>query len=91
MILGLASFGSIVVLQLLLLTDVLTFEEQIGPVSVAYLALGVWLVTTGYLGSRRGTIPKGARWGLLAAAYVGFPFWAFRTASFIEHQSIERP
>ncbi len=91
MILGLAAFGAIVVLQLLLLTDVLTFEQQVGPVSVAYLALGVWLVVSGYLGSRRGTMPHGTRWGLFAAAYVGFPFWAFRTASFIDRPPIGRP
>ncbi len=71
-------------LSLLLVTGVLTFEEQIGPVSIAYLGLGVWLVATGYLGSRARTIPNGARWGLFAALYVGYPFWAVRTSRLID-------
>ena len=57
---GLGAFGSIVVLQLLLVTKVLTFEQQIEPVSLAYLALAVWLVGSGILGSRSGTIPRPA-------------------------------
>ena len=84
--LGLAAFAAIVVLQLLLVTKVLTFEEQIGPVSIAYLGLGVWFVLTGRLGSLGGTIPNGARWGLFAAIYVGYPFWAIRTARILEHE-----
>ena len=88
--LGLASFGAIVVLQLLLVTKVLTFEQQIGPVSIAYLALGVWLVASGYLGSLAGTIPHGARWGLFAAIYVGYPFWAFRTSRLIDRVPARR-
>ena len=82
--LGLASFAAIAVLSLLLVTGVLTFEEQIGPVSIAYLGLGIWLVATGYLGSRAGTIPNGARWGLFAALYIGYPFWAVRTSRLID-------
>lgn len=91
LVLGLASFAAIVVLQLLLVTKVLTFEEQIGPVSIAYLALGIWLVTSGYLGSRAGAIPNGARWGLFAAIYIGYPFWAFRTARLIDRATASRP
>jgi hypothetical protein len=90
LVLGLAAFGAIVVLQLLLVTNVLTFQEQVGPVSIAYLALGVWLVTSGYLGSRAGAIPNGARWGLFAAIYLGFPFWAFRTARLIDRAARNR-
>jgi hypothetical protein len=90
LVLGLASFAAIVVLQLLLVTKVLTFEQQIGPVSIAYLGLGVWLVASGALGSRAGTIPNGARWGLFAAIYVGYPFWAFRTSRLIDRAPARR-
>lgn len=83
-VVGTGGFSAIVVLQLLLVTRVLTFEQQIGPVSVAYLVLGVWLVGSGALGSRAGVIPHGARWGLFAALYVGYPFWAIRTARILE-------
>ena len=82
--LGLASFAAIAVLSLLLVTGVLTFEEQIGPVSIAYLGLGIWLVATGDLGCRAGTIANGARWGLFAALYIGYPFWAVRTSRLID-------
>lgn len=55
----------------------LTFEEQIGAVSLALLVLAVWFVIIGYLGSSIGVLPHGVRMGLLAATYVGYPFWAF--------------
>jgi hypothetical protein len=85
--LGLVAFCSVVVLQLLLIAGVLTFEQQIGPVSVAYLLLAAWLILTGRLGSVAGTLPDGVRWGLLAAVYVGYPFWAIRTARFLERST----
>ena len=66
----------IVVLQWQLVTGVLTFEQQIGPVSVAFLALGVWFVLSAYLGA--GRLPYGIGIGVLAALYVGYPVLAFR-------------
>ena len=77
--LGLALFAAIAGLSLLLVTDVLTFEQQIGPVPTAYLALAVWFVLTGRLGASPGQ-SAWCRWGLSAAIYVGYPFWAVRTA-----------
>ena len=71
---------AIVVLQVLLVTRVLTFEEQIGPVSIAFLALGAWFIATGRLAARADLLPHGTRLGVLAAAYVGYPLWAFRMA-----------
>jgi hypothetical protein len=76
LVLGLAAIAAIVVLQALLILDVLTFEQQIGPVSVALFGLAVWFVLTGYLGSSGGDLQHGARMGLLAATYVGYPIWA---------------
>jgi hypothetical protein len=73
--LGLGSIAGIVMLQWLLVTDVLTFEEQIGLATIAFLALGVWFVVTGHLGARAGVLPRGARLGLLAATYAGYPVW----------------
>lgn len=75
-VLALAAIVAIVVLQWQLVTGALSFEEQIGPVSVAFLALGVWFVLTGYLGA--GVLPYGVRLGALAALYVGYPILAFR-------------
>jgi hypothetical protein len=76
-VIGIVALAAIVVLQLLLVVGVLTFEEQIGPVSIALLVAGAWFVVTGYLGSSKGALPGGVRHGLLAATYVGYPIWAF--------------
>ena len=77
MVIGIGANVAIMVLQSLLIVEALTFEEEIGPVLVAFLVLVVWLVMTGYLGSRSGALPRGLRMGLLAVTYVGYPIWAF--------------
>ena len=77
MLIGIGANVAIMVLQSLLVVEALTFEEEIGPVLVAFLVLVVWLVMTGYLGSRSGALPHGLRMGLLAVTYVGYPIWAF--------------
>jgi hypothetical protein len=74
---GIGAMVAIIVLQSLLVVGTLTFEEEIGPVSIAFLVLVVWLVMTGYLGSSSGALPRGVPMGLLAATYVGYPIWAF--------------
>lgn len=74
---GLGAILAIVVLQSMLVLGMLTFEEQIGAVSLALLALAAWFVIIGYLGSSSGVLPHGVRMGLLAATYVGYPLWAF--------------
>jgi hypothetical protein len=74
---GIGALGVIVVLQFLLVVGALTFEEEVGPVSIALLILGVWFVLIGYLGRTSGVLPNGVRWGILGATYVGYPIWAF--------------
>lgn len=76
---ALVAVGAIVaiaVLQWQLVTGALTFEQQIGPVSVAFLALGAWFVLSAYLGA--GLLPYGVGISVLAALYVGYPLLAFR-------------
>ena len=73
---GLAGVVVTMVLQWLLVTGGMSFEEQIGPVSVALLAVGAWMVGTGYLALTIGAFPRGLRDGLLGAVYVGMPIWA---------------
>jgi len=75
-IVGFAAIASIVVLQLLLIGGALTFEEQVGPVSIALLVLGAWFVAVGRIGSATGILPRGTWMGLIAATYVGYPVWA---------------
>ena len=76
-VIGLGANLAIMVLQSLLVLGALTFQEEVGPVLIAFLFLVVWLVLTGYLGSSSGTLPYGLRMGLLAVTYFGYPIWAF--------------
>ena len=48
--------------------------------SIAFLALAAWFIATGRLATRAGLLPHGTRLGVLAAAYAGYPLWAFRLA-----------
>lgn len=67
---------AVVALQWWLVTGTLTFDEQIGPVSVAFLALGAWFVLSAYLGA--GLLPYGVGIAVSAALYIGYPILAFR-------------
>ena len=73
---ALGAIVAITVLQWQLVTGGLTFEQQIGPVSIAFLALGAWFVLSAYMGA--GLLPYGVGIGVLAALYVGYPLLAFR-------------
>lgn len=64
------------VLQWLLASGRMAFDQQIGYVSMSLLAVGAWMVGTGYLAKRVGFLPSGVRDGLLGAFYVGYPAWA---------------
>ena len=77
-VVGLAAIAAIVVLQALLVAETLTFEQQIGPVSLALLVFGGWLVVVSWIGRVSGQWPVGVGLGLLAALYVGYPIWAVR-------------
>ena len=79
----LAAIGAVgivvtMILQWMLVTGVLTFEQQIVPVSLALLGVGVWIVGTGILARRSGFLPTGVRDGLLGASYLGYPVWALK-------------
>ncbi len=84
LVVAVGAIGASSLLQLLLVTGRLTFEEEIGPVSVALLVLAVWFVATGRTASKAGVLPDGTRLGVLAATYVGYPVWAFRVAAALE-------
>jgi hypothetical protein len=84
LVVGIGAGGTIVVLQVLLVGGVVTFEQQIGAVSLAFLVLAAWFVLYGRLAGRTGALPGGTRLGLLAASYLGYPLWAFRIARAIE-------
>lgn len=75
LVVGIIGMLAVVVLQVLLVFGVLTFERQVVFVLLAFLVVAVWLVITGILG--RPTLPHSQRMSLLAVPYVGYPAWAF--------------
>ncbi len=79
---GLVAAGAITGLQLLLVLGVLPFEQQIGPVTVAFVALGAWFTLVGWAGRRHG-LPVGVGLGVAAGLYVGYPFWALRLGRYL--------
>jgi len=74
---GLAGITGIVVLQGLLVVGVLTFEQEIGPVMIPFLAFTIWIVATGYMASKTGLLPRGVLLAVAASLYLGFPVWAW--------------
>ena len=83
-VVGLAAVTAIAILQGLLVAEVLTFEQQVGPVSVALLAFGASLLVLGDAARRAGVLPDGRRMGLVGATYVGYPIWAWWVARRLE-------
>lgn len=75
LLVGLTGMLAVVVLQLLLVLGVLTFEREVGLVVLALLVVGAWLMITGILA--RAILPHSQRMSLLAVPYVGYPIWAF--------------
>jgi len=88
LLVGIGAGGTIVLLQGLLVGEVLTFEQTIGPVSLAFLVLGAWFILYGRVAARAGVVPGGTRLGLLAATYAGYPVWAFRLARAVENGDV---
>lgn len=77
MIVGIGGMLGVVVFQFLLLVGALTFAQQVVPVTIAILVVGVWLVMTGYLARSEGRLPHSLRMSILAVPYFGFPMWTF--------------
>jgi hypothetical protein len=77
-ILGIVAMITVVVLQLLLIFKVLTFEQQGLWVTLAMiLGIGSWLVITGLEARFTGRLPKSVLISSLAVPYIGYPLWAF--------------
>lgn len=89
--LGVACIAAIAVLQALLVREVLTFSEQVGPVSVAILGFGASLVLLGAAGRSVGSLPGGVRMGVVGATYVGFPLWARWAARELARAAADQP
>jgi hypothetical protein len=75
-LMAIGAIAVVVVLQWQLVSGVLTFDQQIGPVSVAFLILGAWFVLSAHIGV--GLLPYGVGIGVSAALYIGYPVLAYR-------------
>jgi len=78
LVLGIGGILAIAVLQILLIARVLSFAQQVGPVSAAiWLLFGGSILITGYLGRRLSVLPDSLRMSILGWTFVGYPIWAF--------------
>jgi hypothetical protein len=89
LVIGIIGMLAVVVLQLLLVFGVLTFERQVVMVVLALLVVGTWLVITGKLA--RTILPHSQRMSLLAVPYVGYPIWAFWLGTHLLSRSESQP
>ena len=77
-IVGIVSMVLVIGLQLLLIFEVLTFEQQGVWVSIAMiLGVGFWLAVTGLAARSTGKLPNSLLMSILAVPYVGYPIWSF--------------
>ena len=88
---GLASLAAAVVSQGLLVTRVITFEQQIGSFSLFLMALGAYFVPVGWAGKRAGVLRVGPWTGFAATLYLGMPVWAIRLGSQLRDEPSVQP
>ncbi len=68
---------AVIVLQILLVTGVLPFAQQIGMVIVGFLMVLGWFVIMGYLVRSTDKLPNSMLLHVLAGLLIGYPIWAF--------------
>ncbi len=77
LVVGIVALVAVVAHQIMLLTRVLSFEQQVVPVSIAIVVVGAWLVMTAYLARSTGKFPWAMLMSILAVPYFGYSLWAF--------------
>lgn len=73
---ALVGIAWVVLWQALLIVGAITFEQQIGIVTVGFVPIMLWFVVTGRLATDAGIVRRGVPLGIGAALYLGFPLWA---------------
>lgn len=76
-VIGIGAMVVIIVLQLLLVFGIVTFQMQVVWVSLAILIVGGWLVITGLVARSTGRLPNSVVMSAVAVPYFGYPVWAF--------------
>ena len=59
---GIVGMLGVSLLQLLLVTGVMPFEKEVGPVLIATAVVGVWLILINFLGWRQRSLPARMTW-----------------------------
>jgi hypothetical protein len=78
LLLGVLGILAIAALQLLLIARVLTFAQQVVPVTTAlFVVFGGWLLLTGYLARSLKVLPNSMLVSVIGWTYFGYPIWAF--------------
>ena len=76
-IFGVAALLAVIGLQLLLIFNVLTFEQQMPWIALAMiLGVGTWLLITGLVARSTNRMPNSLLMSILAIPYIGYPVWA---------------
>lgn len=77
-VVGIVMMVLVAVLQLLLVFEVLSFQQQAIPASLAMIVgIGSWLVITGLVARSTGILPNSVLMSAIAVPYFGYPVWAF--------------
>ena len=75
---GIAAMLVVILLQLALIFEALTFQQQGFWVSLAMIVgVGAWFVITGWVARSTGRLPNSVVMSAVAVPYVGYPIWAF--------------
>ena len=77
LLIGVPGMLAVIALQVLLVTDVLPFANQIVPVVIAFLVVLGWFIINGKLASSTDKLPSNMLLSVFAGLYIGYPFWAF--------------
>jgi len=77
-IVGVASMIVVILLQMLLVFQAVTFRQQVVWVSLAmFLGVGSWLMATGFVARDMDMFPRSMLMSGIAVPYFGFPAWAY--------------
>lgn len=77
MLLGIAGMLAVIILQILLVVGILTFNQQIGMVLPAFLVILAWFVINAYLGRSIDVLPHSMLLNILAGLFIGYPVWGY--------------
>jgi hypothetical protein len=76
-LIGLTGMLIVILLQTLLVTDVLPFSQQVGPVIGGFMVILAWFVLSAHIGRDNEDVPSNMTLAVFSGLYIAYPFWAF--------------